>query len=187
MIITAKRVLELREEHGMIHNLSDREMNEPEGVGLEVRMKKAYKLVSDGFLGVETRDTPDHKSVGLDSGEYLELDPGDYYLVETVESIDVPGNQIKIGGKKTHLMPDVYPRSTLQRSGIYFKGTNTNPGYEGTLTFGLKNVSDQQFRLQQGARIAEVVFKQAIGGLVREYEGQWQGGRVSTEGEEEQI
>lgn len=187
MIITAKKVLELREEHGMINNLSEREINEPEGVGLEVRMKEAYSLISDGFLGIETRDTPDHNAVGLDDGEYLELNPGDYFLVETIESIDVPGYPVEIEGKEAHLMPDVYPRSTLQRSGIYFKGTNTNPGYEGTLTFGLKNISDQHFRLQQGARIAEVVFKQAIGGLVREYEGQWQGGRVSTEGEEEQI
>lgn len=187
MIVTAKKVLALREEHGMIHDLSERELNEPEGVGLEVRMDEAYSLTSDGFLGVETRDTPDHEAVGLDDGEYLELNPGDYYLVDTIETIDVPGDRVEIDGKETHLMPDVYPRSTLQRSGIYFKGTNTNPGYKGTLTFGLKNVSDQQFRLQRGARIAEVVFKQAVGGLVREYEGQWQGGRVSTEGEEEQI
>lgn len=188
MILTAKKVLELREEHGMIHNLAERELENPEGVGLEVRLGDAFKLDSDGFLGTEKRDTPDQEKV-LEEGsqEWLVLEPGDYYLIKTRETVEVPGEAIEVEESKAHIMPDVYPRSTLHRSGLIFKGTNTNPGYEGPLIFGLKNVSDQTFKIQEGSRVAELVFKQAVGGLVREYEGQWQGGRVSTDGEEEQI
>lgn len=188
MILTAKKVLELREEYGMIHNLADRELENPEGVGLEVRLGDAFELNSDGFLHRETRDTPDNEKVlEEDSGNILVLEPGDYYLVKTRETVEVPSDAVEIDGTATHLMPDVYPRSTLQRSGIYFKGTNTDPGYEGPLIFGMKNVSDQTFEIQEGTRIAELVFKQATGGLIRDYEGQWQGGRVTTEEEEEQI
>lgn len=187
MIVSATKVLELRAEYGLIHDLADRELNNPEGVGLEVRLDEAFRLVSDGFLGVETRDTPDIDPVGLEDGEDLVLEPGDYYLVETVETVEVPVEPVPVGGRKARLMPDVYPRSSLQRSGIFFKGTNTNPGYTGTLVFGLKNLSERTFRIERGARIAEVVFKQAVGKLDRGYEGQWQDGRVTTDGEETQI
>lgn len=187
MIITGKKILELREEHGLISDLATRELEKPEGVNLEVRMDEAYEMQSDGFLGVEERDTPDSDPVQLGDREYLTMKPEDYYLVETIETVDIPGYLIEIGETKTHLMADVEPRSTLHRSGISFKGTTTNPGYNGPLIFGLKNMSEQTFRLQQGARIAEVLFIQAIGGLEREYEGQWSGGRVSTGGVEEQI
>jgi len=188
MILTAKKVLELREKHGMIHGLAERELENPEGVGLEVRLGDAFKLSSDGFLYQDTRDTPDNKKV-LEEGseEVLTLEPGDYYLIKTREEVEVPSDAIEVEGTEAHIMPDVYPRSTLHRSGLIFKGTNTSPGYEGPLIFGLKNVSDQTFEIQEGARIAEMVFKQAVGGLVRDYEGQWQGGRVTTEEEEEQI
>lgn len=188
MILTARKVLEMREEHGMIHNLADRELENPEGVGLEVRLGEAFELSSDGFLHRDTRDTPDSDKVLEEgSGDVLVLEPGDYYLIKTRETVEVPSDAVEVEGTEAHLMPDVYPRSTLQRSGLYFKGTNTNPGYEGPLIFGLKNVSDQTFEIQEGARVAEIVFKQAVGGLVRDYEGQWQGGRVSTDEEEEQI
>jgi Deoxycytidine deaminase len=186
MIVTAAKVLELREEHGLIENLSERERRNPEGVGLEVRLGTAYELSSDGFLGTERRDTPDSEEV-LNEGEWLDIESGDYYLVETMEEVDVPAKPVKLDGTEAHLMPDVYPRSTLQRSGIYFKGTNTNPGYSGPLIFGVKNVSSRDFRIEQGSRIAEIVFKQAYGGLERAYEGQWQGGRVSTDSEEKQV
>ncbi len=65
-------------------------------------------------------------------------------------------------------------------------GTKTDPGYTGELTFALANLGNMEFRLELGARFANLMFVQVTGDVKRAYEGQWKGGRVSTEGKEKQ-
>ena len=86
-----------------------------------------------------------------------------------------------------YLSLHVYPRSTLQRCGIYLMATKTDPGYTGELTFALSNLGNMPFRLELGARFANIVFLQVIGDIQRAYERQWKGGRVSTGGMEKQV
>ncbi|MAG50261.1 hypothetical protein CL621_01310 [archaeon] len=189
MIISAKKVLELNEKYKLVENLSERELKNPEGVGLDIRVGEVYKIKGDGFLGVEERNTPEiEKIAGVEDKEVI-LKPGDYVLVKTIEKVNVPGEKIIVeeGKEPVLLMLHVYPRSTLQRCGIYFMGTKTDPGYFGELTFALKNLGDCNFKLEIGARIVNIVFKQVVGDLHREYEGQWKGGRINTEKKEKQI
>ena len=103
------------------------------------------------------------------------IEPGDYYLVQTAESLATPLN----------LMPMVYPRSSLFRAGLLLLATKTDPGYKGPLTFGLTNLSPFPVKLQLGARICNVVFH-SIEGETIGYRGQHQGGRISH-GEEQQV
>lgn len=188
MVLTAAKVLELREEHGLIENLSERELENPEGVGLDIRFGDVFELENGGFLNRDDRKTPDTKKIIEEgSGDRLVMEPGDYVLVKTIETVDVPGDKVEIDGEETHLWLDVYPRSTLQRSGIYFRGTKTDPGYHGELIFALANLGPSTFEIQEGARIANLVFKTSTGDLKRAYEGQWKGGRVDTGGTEEQV
>ena len=116
------------------------------------------------------------------------MNPGEFVLVKTVEKINLPADKIVIeeGEKPAYLMVDVYPRSTLQRCGIYFMGTKTDPGYSGELVFALVNIGNCLFELELGARIANLVFKQVKGDIYRAYQGQWKGGRVTTKGFEKQ-
>ena len=190
MIISAKKVLELNREHNLIENLSEREMN-PEGVGFDIRAGEIYSLKGQDFLGIEERDTPEiEKIADVKKGDKaIIMQPGDYVLVKTIEKINVPGKKItvELGKPPVHLMVDAYPRSTLQRCGIYFRATKTDPGYTGELTFALANLGKCPFKLELGARFANLVFKEVIGDLSREYNGQWNKGRVSTEGTEKQI
>ena len=108
--------------------------------------------------------------------------------MKTIEKVNVPSEKIVIEEEEepAYLMLDVYPRSTLQRCGVYFMGTKTDPGYYGELTFALVNVGNTPFELELGARIANLVFKQVKGDIHRPYEGQWRGGRVGTDGFEKQ-
>jgi deoxycytidine triphosphate deaminase len=188
MIISAKKVLELNEEHKLIENISEREFN-PEGVGIDVRVGKVYRMKGQGFLGVIERASPDvEKIADIDEGKgCVILNPGDYVLVKTIEKINLPSESIIIDSKSVHIMQDVYPRSILHRSGVQFIGTKTDPGYSGEMTYALKNIGNCPFKLELGARIANVIFKMVEGGLARSYGGQWQGGRVSTGGREKQI
>ncbi len=116
------------------------------------------------------------------------MTPGEFILIRTMEKVNVPKEKINLDdnnvlepSKLALLMLDVYPRSTLQRCGIYFMGTKTDPGYSGKLIFALVNMSKFNFNLELGARVANLIFKKVEGDIARPYSGQWMGGRVSTE------
>ena len=64
------------------------------------------------------------------------------YLMETIESVNVPDN----------MLGEVKSRSTLYRSGVFLRSGFVNPGYKGKLFFMLLNISPKPFKVQLGAR-----------------------------------
>ncbi|MBS1267155.1 MAG: Deoxyuridine 5'-triphosphate nucleotidohydrolase [Candidatus Woesearchaeota archaeon] len=179
MAIGTKELLKRVKQDRLVENLSDRELNNPEGTGFDLRVKKIYKIKERGFLGVEQRKTPKVKLLAEHSEHksYV-LKPGEHILVETIEKVNMPGNLVAI----------FRPRSTLFRCGAAIHTAVCSPGYKGSLTFAMHNMSDQDFELELGSRIVQILFFPVQGDLHRTYEGQWQGGRVTTAGEiEKQI
>ena len=189
MIVSAKRILELNHKYHLIENLAEREQN-PEGTGLDIRVGEVYRLKGDGFLGVEERKTPDIEKIAdvKEDKEFI-LKPGDFVLLKTMEKITIPSEKITVDENwpPMYLMANAYPRSTLQRCGLFLRTTKTDPGYTGELTFGLANIGPSDVKLELGSRIANIVFHGVIGELSRAYNGQWKGGRVSTGAQEKQI
>src|SRR5690606_13539789 len=102
--------------------------------------------------------------------------PGDFYLVKTMEDVNMPQN----------LTANMKPRSTMFRSGIYIRTGNVPPGYSGGLIFGLKNEGPVPVKIEMGARIIHIQFEEVDGGC-NMYRGQWQGGRVSATKREKQV
>lgn len=190
MIISTLKVLELNKKYNLVENLDEREQQNPEGVGIDIRAGEIYRITGEGYLGVSNRKTSDvEKIADIKKGDKeIVMKPGDYLLVKTIEKFNLPGEKIKIeeGAGPMYLSLHVYPRSTLQRCGVYLMATKTDPGYKGELTFALSNLGNKPFRLELGARFANIVFMQVAGEIQRAYEGQWKGGRVSTEGPEKQ-
>lgn len=189
MILSAKKVLELSRKHKLIEGLSDREAQNPEGVGLDLRAGEAYSIKGEGFLGVTERRTPDETMIASISGKReLLIMPGEYVLIKTIERVNLPGEKIVLerGKAPSLVMIKVHPRSTLHRSGVYFMATKVDPGYSGQLTFALANLGKSPFRMEMGARFANITFEQVLGDLSRAYSGQWQGGRVSARKKEKQ-
>lgn len=190
MILSTKMVLTLNKKYKLIENLSEREASNAEGVGMDLRVGEVYRLEGEGFLGVSERKTPEERKIAdiKEGSKEIILEPGDYVLVKTMEKVNLPSDKIVIeeGAAPAHIMLDVHPRSTLQRCGIYFMGTKTDPGYSGELVFALTNLGRSSFRLEMGARIANVTFEQVAGDIVRPYDGQWKGGRVSAKKTEKQ-
>jgi dUTP pyrophosphatase len=191
MIISTLKVLELNKKYNLIENLDEREIQNPEGVGIDIRAGKVYQIIGEGFLGVTDRKSSDTEKIAdIEKGDKeIVMKPGDYVLVKTIEKFNVPAEKIEIepGTKPMYLSLHVYPRSTLQRCGIYLMATKTDPGYTGELTFALANLGNKPFRMELGARFANIVFMQVVGEIQRAYEGQWKGGRVSTGGVEKQV
>lgn len=179
MIIGVKKLLELVREKNLVENLSQRELENPEGAGFDLRIGELYKISGKGFLGVDERETPEMELITkYQEGKVMkvELEPKIYYALKTIESVNMPNDLLAI----------MTPRSTLFRSGIFVFGGQTPPGYKGGLTMGVYNFRDVPFELEMGSRVVHIMFFQ-VEGESNLYRGQWQGGRVTTEKKEKQV
>ena len=136
------------------------------GAGVDLRLGKAYRMRSGGKLGKEKRVTPEVEEISGE-GDEIKLLPGEYVLVETLEKVNMPAD----------LMARILQRSSLFRCGASLRNAVVDPGYKGTLTFGLKNEGEHEFRVERGARICQIVFELVVGGT-KLYEGKYQGGKV---------
>jgi deoxycytidine triphosphate deaminase len=188
MKISAIRILELNEKYNLIENLFERELNNPEGAGFDLRVGQVNRIIGDSLLGVKERYSPETELLGdieKDGEKEIILKPGEYFLVTTIEILNSPTQKIKYDEffPEAYLKPIIYPRSSLQRGGVSLHFTKTDPGYKGKLTFGIKNLGNQNFKFQLGARMFNVEFEPVVGELKRAYSGQHQGGRVSSGGE----
>lgn len=182
MILGIQKLHELVKSRKLVDNLCDREINNPEGAGFDLRLGEVYKLEGEGFLGVEERDTPNVKLIAKNDPSKNEREnsfvfaPGKYYLIKTMESVNLP----------TTLSGIILPRTTLFRSGLGLFNGIVQPGYSGELTFGLANLGQSNIRVSFGARVVHITFHEVLG-EGNQYRGQWQGGRVATDGKETQV
>jgi deoxycytidine triphosphate deaminase len=192
MILGIKELHKLVKEIKLVEGLCDREMNNPEGAGFDLRLGEVFELEGDGFLGVEERQTPTAKSaakanpacysgqetqgVADETEDAFVFAPGKYYLIKTMEKVNLP----------TTLSGIVFPRTTMFRSGLGMFNGIVQPGYSGELTFGVCNFGQSNIKISFGARVAHITFHEVLG-EGNQYKGQWQGGRVSADKKETQI
>ena len=179
MILGTDILLKLVKEQKLVENLSQRELNNPEGAGFDLRIGELYRIKGSAFLGVDERQTPEIELVTkFENGKLAShmIQPGEFYLAKTIEKVNTP-QDITINFK---------PRTTTFRSGLHIRTGNVAPGYKGELTFAIKNDGPVPVTLEMGARIVHAQFH-LVEGNVNSYKGQWQGGRVTTEGKEKQV
>lgn len=190
MILSALKVLELNGKYNLIEGLSERELENPEGTILDLRVGQIHTITSGSFLGVSERYSSKTETIGdvkKDGNKKFTIKPGEYYLVTTMETIHSPSEKIKFDDSlpEGYLIPKVFPRTSLQRGGVSLHFSNTNPGYKGPLTFGIKNLGNQDFIFELGARMFSIEYVAVIGDIKRAYSGQHQGGRVTSGGRTE--
>ncbi|KKW20682.1 MAG: Deoxycytidine deaminase [Parcubacteria group bacterium GW2011_GWB1_52_7] len=179
MILGVSELLRLVREIKLVENLSERELTNPEGAGFDLRLGKLFRLKGKGFLGVAERETPEVElAAEYDSAkkESVTIRPGEYYLTETIERLNVPLNLLVIAK----------PRTTLHRSGIITRVSVADPGYSGTLHPAIYNAGGVPVEIELGARYINIMFFE-IKGEAAAYRGQWQGGRATTDGRETQV
>ena len=179
MVLGIKELHRLVKEQNLVANLSERELENPEGAGFDLRVGELYEVSGQGFLGVTERETPEMRLVATyEAGKAakVSLKPHTYYLLKTLEDVNMPENLLAI----------MTPRSTLFRSGVYVFGGQVPPGYQGGLNMGIYNYRNTDFRLEMGSRVVHIMFFE-VKGEGNMYRGQWQGGRVTTEQKETQV
>lgn len=179
MVIGVKKLLELVRKEKLVENLSERELHNPEGAGFDLRIGELYKVSGKGFLGIQERETPDMELIAKyqeDKKIKVRLEPKIYYVLKTIESVNMPEDLLAI----------MTPRSTLFRSGVFIFGGQTPPGYKGGLVMGIYNFRDVSFEIEMGSRVVHIMFFH-VEGMSNLYRGQWQGGRVTTKKREKQV
>jgi deoxycytidine triphosphate deaminase len=179
MVLGPKLLLKLVKTKKLVEGLSERELTNPEGAGFDLRLGEVYSISGKAFLGEIHRKTAEIKLIKKYDQKKtysLKIKPGDFYLVKTIESVNMPNN----------LTASITPRSTTYRSGLYLRTGNVPPGYCGGLIFGLKNEGPVTVEIEMGARFAHIQFSEVKGGGSM-YRGQWQGGRVTARKKEKQI
>lgn len=179
MVLGVSELLKLVKEKKLVENLCQRELKSPEGAGFDLRIGELYEIEGKGFLGIEERKTPLVKLIAKFDSEIpknIFLKPKTYYLIKTVEKLNMPQDLLAL----------FTPRSTIFRSGVYIFGGQTAPGYKGELTVGIYNFGNEEFELEMGSRVIHIMFFE-VKGKSNLYQGQWQGGRVTTRKKEKQI
>lgn len=179
MVLGIDKLIELVEKQKLVENLCERELTNPEGTGFDLRLGEIYRISGEGYLGEAERKTCDIELVErYEDGKVktLEIQPGDFFLIKTLEKVNIPDN----------LTAEFKPRTTMQRMGIFFRASNAAPGYSGELTFAIVNVGPCKVNIELGARVCHVIFHE-VSGKTHLYRGQWQGGRVTTKEKEIQV
>src|SRR3989338_6803769 len=129
MKITALKILELNPQYQLLSDLAERELNNPEGSGIDLRVGVVHKIVGDSFLGADgssrERYSPKIEEIGdlkKEGNKLITIKPGEYFLVTTVESVNAPAEKIKFDNEfpAGFLIPKVWPRTSLQRGGVSF-------------------------------------------------------------------
>jgi len=163
MMLSRKDILKLVEEKGMIEPF---ELECLESAGYDLRVDGFFRTEGNAHLGKTKADRklPEIKEVESD---IITLQPGDYILISTLESVNMP----------LDIAAFVLNRSSVFRSGCTTVNALVDPGYKGTLTFGLKNISDHDFSIEKGARVSQIVFMK-LDGETLGYAGRYQGGKV---------
>ncbi len=136
-------------------------MQQPAGVDISVC--EVYRFKSPGFMGLEARSLPDVEPVRGDNGFWL-LDPG-AYKVRYCEVVEVPLDTVAL----------CFPRSSLLRMGVDLRCTVWDPGYRGRGEGLLLVYNPYGVKLEEKARVAQLIFIKLLEKPERGYSGVYQG------------
>jgi deoxycytidine triphosphate deaminase len=146
-----------------------------EGSSYDLHIAAMFEVGEQPFLiGVKERRSPAVREVMLSQDGTWGIEAGSYHLIKTVEELHVPA----------HLIGRVKSKVTLQTDGLLLLYTDVAPGYSGVLTLGLKEVRGGIGFIEEGARIASIVFH-TITGEADAYDGPRQGGKSLNTGKSE--
>jgi deoxycytidine triphosphate deaminase len=181
-------VVGLQTVQELVKDLGERDKNNPEGAGVDLRLGEVHRISggqafieADGAAGqgrrsgFQTELVMQYKT-GSDDQDNLEIKPGEYYLVKTIESVDIP----------LDMLADCRTRTSLFRAGLALFAGVGSPGYQGQLVFGLSNLGLLPVTIQMGARICSLLFYRLEETGIA-YRGQHKGGRVTPAGVERQV
>lgn len=153
MILSDKDILALctQPEHSLISPFNETCL---QGASYDVSMSDVIHVFKDDVRTISLTDQNAidslYKEVIITDSTPFILKPMEYILVTLKEAICIPSNMIA----------HIRPRTKFTRLGIIVSDQHCNPGYQGTLQIGLRNVSPNSIALTADMRIAQIVFEE---------------------------
>lgn len=174
MILSGGEIIERVEKRELILNADPVQMERMEGGVYDLRIDKLFRFGLDRYshIGIEGRETP---NVFEEEGGGWMI--RGYQLISTIEELIIPAN----------IRVRIFRKTTLFRCGLDLLFGEVDPGYYGTLTFGLVNLLGGEAIIEKGARICSIAFEELSSEETFLYNGVWQGGKVSTFGKKERA
>lgn len=128
-------------------------------LGFTFLLPKSWDITEKGriSLNIDYLNRSDKKyfeAVTLKPGQYFEILPREFVVVETLEKIKMPED----------IMAVLYPRSSINRRGLSVDLSGIiDAGYEGNLIIPLKNnTGSQVIRVYPGERFCQLVFHSLV-------------------------
>lgn len=134
--------------------------------GFDLRLESVSAFVGAGTIGVDNsqRKLPELTPVETDADGWFDLAPGAYHITYA-ETVSLPKNLMALGR----------PRSSLGRSGVSIHTAVWDAGYSGRSTSLMVVYNLSGFRVQVGARVAQLVFIELTTADEIGYQGIYQG------------
>ncbi|MCH1770229.1 MULTISPECIES: dCTP deaminase domain-containing protein [Metallosphaera] len=144
----------------MILNYSMENVKE-NGYDLRICGEKYWRVKGDSQL-------PEVKSEleELSFSEYATLEPGNTYLFESCEEVNMPADTIAI----------MTLRSTLARNGFIAPPTVIDAGYHGKIIISISTLRGG--KLKKGMGVIHLIFSRLDSPTEKVYQGKYQGGRL---------
>jgi len=140
--------------------------------GFDLSVAEVGEFVNGGAIGRTNagRSLPDIRPLPFDDTGWLELRPGSYQIVFN-ETVDLPNSLMALGR----------PRSSLCRIGATLGTAVWDAGYRGRSTALLIVANPAGLRLEQAARVLQLVFFTLDAATVRGYDGAYQDENLGVE------
>ena len=135
--------------------------------GFDITLRDVAMMETGGEIGIKTRRIPPQTPLAFDAFGYIDLVPG-AYIVTYNEIVHLPKDIMALGA----------PRSSLLRCGVTLGMAVWDAGYNGRSQSLLVVYHPHGFRVQQNARIAQLVFHK-LASQTEGYNGIYQGENIN--------
>jgi dUTP pyrophosphatase len=134
--------------------------------GFDLTLAEVSRYSGAGTIGIDNADRvlPELEPIEADERGFLVLAPGAYHITYA-ETVSLPKDLMALGR----------PRSSLTRSGVAIHTAVWDAGYSGRSTSLMMVYNPEGFRVQLGARVAQLVFIQLSAPDEVGYQGIYQG------------
>lgn len=119
-------------------------------------------------LGSSVRFHSTSEDMGLKAGQYLAIQPGELVSVSSLESLDFTRKVVSEYFDSDALMGLITPTTTMVREGFLLQSTKVDPGFRGTLNWGIRNSTHKAIVLAYGERMFKLTILRLTGGEVPE-------------------
>ena len=151
-------------EHSLVIGMNPDIAVQSCGIDLSIESISRFYM-SQGTLGRDNKDRrlPEIRELKFDAAGWMDLIPG-VYSIRYAETVNIPKNLMAIGR----------PRSSVMRMGCSVESSVFDPGYSGKPTGLLIVSNDDGLRIQQGARVLQLIFMDLSDAAEAGYSGVYQ-------------